>query len=50
MSMLLHNFIVLGVIALTVSIGIGAYFAYKYIKHNKENVPIYDYVYQATNC
>ena len=28
--------IVLAVIALTVSIGIGAYFAYKYIKSNKE--------------
>ena len=39
-------FIVLAVIALTVSIGIGAYFTYKYIKRNKENVSIYDYVYQ----
>ena len=36
------DIIVLGVIALTVSIGIGAYFAYTYIKHNKESVPIYD--------
>ena len=42
-------FIVLAVIALTVSIGIGAYFTYKYIKRNKENVSIYDYVYQAKN-
>ena len=37
--------IVLGVIVLTICIGIGAYFTYKYIKHNKENVSIYDYVY-----
>ena len=42
-------FIVLAVIALTVSIGIGAYFTYKYIKRNKENVSIYDYVYQGKN-
>ena len=35
-------FIVLAVIALTVSIGIGAYFIYKRIKSNKENVSIYD--------
>ena len=41
--------IVLGVIVLTICIGIGAYFTYKYIKHNKENVSIYDYVYQAKN-
>ena len=40
-------FIVLAVIELTVSIGIGAYFTYKYIKRNKENVSIYNYVYQA---
>ena len=42
-------FIVLAVIALTVSIGISAYFTYKHIKRNKENVSIYDYVYQAKN-
>ena len=42
-------FIDLAVIALTVSIGIDAYFTYKYIKGNKDNVSIYDYVYQATN-
>ena len=42
-------FIVLAVIALTASIGIGAYFTYKYIKRNKENVSIYDYVYQGKN-
>ena len=42
-------FIVLAVIALTVSIGISTYFTYKYIKRNKENVSIYDYVYQAKN-
>ena len=41
--------IVLAVIALTVSIGIGAYFAYKYINRNEENVSKNDYVYQATN-
>ena len=37
--------IVLAVIAWTVSIGIGVYFTYKYINHNKENVSEYDYVY-----
>ena len=42
-------FIVLAVTALTVSIGIGACFTYKYIKRNKENVSIYGYVYQAKN-
>ena len=43
-------FIVLALIALAVSIGIGAYFFYyKYINRNKENVSIYDYVYQAKN-
>ena len=42
-------FIVLGVIVLTICIGISAYFTYKYIKHNKENVSIYDYVYHAKN-
>ena len=36
--------IVLAVIPLTVSIGIGAYFTYKYINRNKENVSKYDYV------
>ena len=33
-----YFFIVFGVIALTICIGIGAYFNYKYINHNKENV------------
>ena len=42
-------FIVLAVIVLTVSIGVGVYFTYKYISRNKENVSIYDYVYQAKN-
>ena len=43
-------FIVLTVIVLTVSIGVGAYFVYhKYIIRNEENVSIYDYVYQAKN-
>ena len=41
--------IVLAVIALTISIGIGAYCTYKYISRNKENVSIYDYIYQARN-
>ena len=31
------------------SIGVGAYFTYKYIKSNKENVSIYDCVYQTKN-
>ena len=34
--------IVLAVIALTVSIGLGAYFTYKHISRNKENVSKYD--------
>ena len=41
--------IVLAVIVLTVSIGIGAYFTYKYINRNKENVSKYDYTYQTKN-
>ena len=41
--------IVLAVIALTICIGIGANFSYKYISRNKENVSMYDYVYQAKN-
>ena len=42
-------FIVLSVVALTICIGISAYFTYKYISRNKEHVSIYDYVYQAKN-
>ena len=42
-------FIVMGVIALTICIRIGAYFIYKYINRNKENVSKYDCVYQANN-
>ena len=43
-------FIVLRVIVLTICIGIRTYFSCrKYINHNKENVSIYDYVYQAKN-
>ena len=34
--------VVLGVIALAISIGIGAYFAYKYMNCNKENVSTCD--------
>ena len=41
--------IVLGAIALTIWIGIGAYFTYKYINRNKENVSKYDHVYQTKN-
>ena len=41
--------IVLGVIAWIICIGIGAYFTYKYINPNKENVSKYDYFYQAKN-
>ena len=41
--------IVLGVIALTICIGIGVYFTYKYINRKKENVSKYDYIYQAKN-
>ena len=41
--------IVLGAIALTIYIGIGAYFTYKYINRNKENVSKYGYIYQAKN-
>ena len=41
--------IVLAVIALTVSIGISAFFISKYINRNKENVSKYDYIYQAKN-
>ena len=40
---------VLGVIALTICIGISAYFTYKYINRNKENVSKYDYTYHAKN-
>ena len=42
-------FVVLAVKALTVSIGIGGCFTYKYSNLNKENVFRYDYVYQAAN-
>ena len=41
--------IVLGVIALTICIGIGAYFTYRYINRNNENVSKYDCVYHAKN-
>ena len=39
--------IVLAVIVLTVSIGISAFFTYKCINRNKENVSKYDHTYQA---
>ena len=41
--------IILAVIALTICIEIGAYFTYKYINRNKENVSKYDYTYHAKN-
>ena len=40
---------VLAVIVLAISIEISAYFAYKYMNRNKENVSRYEYVYQGTN-
>ena len=41
-------FIVLGVIVLTICIGISTYFVYyKYMNRNKNNVFVYDYVYHA---
>ena len=48
-----HNscilYIVLFSIFFTINIGIGAYFVYyKYMNRNKENVSVYDYVYQTT--
>ena len=44
-------FIVLGVIVLTICIGISTYFVYyKYMNRNKENVSVYDYVYHSKNC
>ena len=42
-------FIVLGVVVLIFCIGISAYYTYKYISHNNENVSVYDYVYQRKN-
>ena len=42
-------FIILAVIALTVIIGIGAYYTYKNISHNKENFSVYDYVFHPKN-
>ena len=42
-------FIVLGVIVLTICIGIGAYHTYKCISRNKENFSVYDFVYHAKN-
>ena len=43
-------FIVLGVIVLTICIGISTYFVYyKYVNCNEENISVYDYVYHAKN-
>ena len=40
-------YIVLISIFFTINIGIATYFVcYKYINHNKENISVYDYVYQ----
>ena len=47
--MFLRSFYYLGCNILTICFGIDAYFTYKYMKRNKENVSIYDYVYQAKN-
>ena len=47
--MFLHNLLCFGCNSPKVSIGIGTYFAYKYMNRNKENFSKYDYVYQATN-
>ena len=49
-----HNscilYIVLFSIFFTINIGIATYFVYcKYINHNKENVSVYDYVYERRN-
>ena len=48
-----HNscilYIVLFSIFFTINIGIATYFVYyKYMNRNKENVSVYDYVYQTT--
>ena len=43
-------YVVLIAVIFAISIKIGTYFVYyKYMNRNKENVPRYDYVYQATN-
>ena len=43
-------YVVLFSIFFTVNIGIVTYFVYcKYINNNKENVSVYDYVYQRKN-
>ena len=42
-------FVVLGVSVLTICVGIGAYYTYKYISRNKKNVSVYDYIYHAKN-
>ena len=44
-------YIVLVSIFFTINIGIATYLVYyKCIYHNKENVSVYDYVYQRKNC
>ena len=40
--------VILAVIALTISIGIGAYFAYKYMNRNKETDAKKSFNYQTT--
>ena len=43
-------YIVLFSIFFTINIGIATYFFYyKYINHNKENISVYDYIYQRKN-
>ena len=48
--MFLRSSYFLGLIAWTICIRIGAYFTYRYINRNKENVSTYDYTYHAKNC
>ena len=49
-----HNSCILYIVVIsiffTINIGIATYFVYyKYINHTKENVFVYDYVYQIKN-
>ena len=41
--------VVLAVIVLIISIGSGAYFAYKCMNHSKKTTSKYDYLYQTSN-
>ena len=49
-SWILYIFILLFSILFTINTGIATYFVYyEYINHNKENVSVYDYIYQRKN-